>query len=116
MKKLMLASMTLAAILALSAVAPMATAAKPQKEFDYHKVVVDMNGEIDNAALDQFVWPDQDVHKWSMKQAWVDFAQVVQATPPDVLVDNTVICAQIDLHVLWGTYLYNLLKGTAMCA
>jgi len=116
MKKLMLASITVAAILAISAVAPMATADKPQKEFDYHKVVVQMNGEIDNADLSNFVWPDQDVHKKLMKQAWVDFAQLVQTTPPDVIVPNEVICAEIDLHVLWGTGLYDALKSTALCS
>jgi hypothetical protein len=116
MNKLMLASITVAAILAISAVAPMATAVKPQKEFDYHKVVVDMNGEINNADLSNFVWPDQDVHKALMKQAWVDFAQLVQVTPPDVLVDNTVICAEINLHVLYGNGLYWNLKDAAMCA
>ena len=116
MNKLMLASITVAAILAISAVVPMATADKPQKEFDYHKVVVDMNGEINNADITNFVEPLPEDHKALMKQAWVDFAQLVQATPPEVLVDNTAICAAIDLHVWPWNGLYGNLKATALCA
>ncbi|MFY3742176.1 MAG: hypothetical protein HMLIMOIP_002640 [Candidatus Nitrosomirales archaeon] len=114
MNKLMLASITVAAILAISAVAPMATAVQPQKEFDYHKVVVDMNGEIDNADLMLFVDPLPEDHKRLMKAAWIDFAQLVQVTPPDVLVDNTVICAEIPLHVEYNG-LYTALRSAALC-
>jgi uncharacterized protein YcfJ len=115
MNKLMLASITVAAILAISAVAPMATADKPQKEFDYHKVVVDMIGEITSAPLDNFKAPENE-NQQLMQAAWVDFAQVVQATPPDAIVDNSVICAAIDLYVWPWNGLYGNLKSTALCA
>ncbi|MFY3742177.1 MAG: hypothetical protein HMLIMOIP_002641 [Candidatus Nitrosomirales archaeon] len=114
MKKLMLASITLGAILAISAIVPMATAAKPQHEFDQHIVIVQMNGEIDNADLMLFVDPLPEDHKRLMKAAWVEFAQLVQATPPDQIVPNEVICAEIPLHVEYNG-LYTALRSAALC-
>ena len=101
------------AVLGLWMLVPTASGAT----FYSKEAITQMNGEINNASIDNFVDPFPEDHQKLLKQDWIKFGQEVDSAVKfgNGEVDNTYICTSIWLHVWSWKALYWNLRGAALC-